>query len=909
MKNLETFAKEAFCCCCLSFATLVAWSQPTVTPTSPTTQSVCSGTTATFTVTASGTPTITYQWQVSTNGTTWTSISDGASYSGSATATLNILNVPTTLSGDSYRCAVTNGLGTTNSSAGVLTVNASPVGQTSNLVFQECTSQVTGSPPTALDPSSNYQWQVSTDEGSTWNNITDGTVYTGTTTYNLTVTLAASQNGYLYRWIIIDPVSLCSTTSTGVDTLAVLGSPAFLTPSPQSSNICPNGNTTFAITSGAGISYQWEISTDNGSTWSDITDGPTYTGTLTNSLTINNATAAARYHVNQTVSEDNFSCNTFSNFAILSLKTNGSIVTQPVNTTVCANSTATFKVTAGGTGAFTYQWETDNGSSPTVWSPIGTSSATLTNTAVTTSMNGYHYQVLVQGACGSQLTSTPATLNVNSSGTWLGTTDIHWETATNWCGGVPVQATDVLIPAAAPNMPDISATTGTAYSTDLSIQSGAVLTISGGATSMIGPFSILGTVAYTATADQEVLPAAHGSLDIGGSGNKFLQINTGISNNLVLGGSAMLVTGNYLLTMNAGSNPISGATYGAAATSWIVTGNGSSGAGNTGLGGLQIAQISSSSGNVLFPIGPTPTSYNPALFTNGGATNDFTIAVNDQYIPGGPTNADIDRTWLVSAANAGSSNITLGLQWNLADENQPSLFNRASAAIIRSNGTNIVQESATGSAAGSNPYYLSEGGFSTLTQFSVATSTMVSLPLQLLSFSAQWLDNAPAAGLSWTIDPQYEVQSFIVQRSEDGMQFSNIGTVNGMEGATGYSFADTHPAAGNNSYRLQLVTAGGDITYSQIVQLSGAAMTDRAELAPSVTESGSSSLLLSLGQASDILYIITDISGHVVARNSIRLAGGPHTLPLDLGHLAGGVYFVRVTGSDGFNKVLTLVKK
>jgi len=65
------------------------------------------GQNATITVTATGSP-VSYQWQVMTAGsTTWSSLSDGTIYSGSATATLTVLDATTGLSGAQYQCEVT----------------------------------------------------------------------------------------------------------------------------------------------------------------------------------------------------------------------------------------------------------------------------------------------------------------------------------------------------------------------------------------------------------------------------------------------------------------------------------------------------------------------------------------------------------------------------------------------------------------------------------------------------------------------------------------------------------------------------------------------------------------------------------------------------------------------------------
>ena len=86
-------------------------------------------------------------------------------------------------------------------------------------------------------------------------------------------------------------------------------------------------------------------------------------------------------------------------------------------------------------------------------------------------------------------------------------------------------------------------------------------------------------------------------------------------------------------------------------------------------------------------------------------------------------------------------------------------------------------------------------------------------------------------------------------------------------------------------------------------------MSDQAGLAPSVSENGAASLLLSFDHGVDIKYSLINISGNILLSNDIRLADGQHTLPLDLSRYPAGVYFVHVTGSDGFIKTLTLIRK
>ena len=91
---------------------------PTIT-TQPASQTRCAGTNASFVSAATGTPAPTVQWQVSTNGTTWTNIS------GATNATLSFA---TTIADNNkqYRAVWTNTGGSVNSIVATLTVNSIP---------------------------------------------------------------------------------------------------------------------------------------------------------------------------------------------------------------------------------------------------------------------------------------------------------------------------------------------------------------------------------------------------------------------------------------------------------------------------------------------------------------------------------------------------------------------------------------------------------------------------------------------------------------------------------------------------------------------------------------------------------------------------------------------------------------
>ena len=96
-----------------SAATLTVNTPPTIT-TQPTSQSVTAGANVSFTIAASGTAPLSYQWRL-----------NGANISGATSATLNLTSVATNQAGN-YTCVVTNTAGSVTSSAATLTVNPAP---------------------------------------------------------------------------------------------------------------------------------------------------------------------------------------------------------------------------------------------------------------------------------------------------------------------------------------------------------------------------------------------------------------------------------------------------------------------------------------------------------------------------------------------------------------------------------------------------------------------------------------------------------------------------------------------------------------------------------------------------------------------------------------------------------------
>jgi hypothetical protein len=378
--------------------TIQAGTGPVITG-QPAAQSVCSGASASFSITATGT----YQWQLSTDGgSTWNNIS------GATNASYTFSGATTLMNGNQYRCTVTNSCGTTQSTAATLSVSASTQITQQPQSVSACVGGTQSFTVTATGGTISYQWQISTNGGSSWTNVPGAAA----ATYTLSgITLA--MNGDQYRCVVNGTCPPNTATSNAATLSVALIS---ISSQPSSVTICDGGNTGFSVTaSGINLTYQWQINTGSG--FVNLSDGGIYSGATTSSLNVTGATPAiSGYQFRCLVASSSCTNTILSQVATLAVNTLPSIGTQPVPQTICTGSSVSFQISGAGTGA-TYQWQVNTGSgfiNLTNMAPYsGVNTPQLTISATPLVLNGYVYRCVVSGACTPSAISDPALLTVN----------------------------------------------------------------------------------------------------------------------------------------------------------------------------------------------------------------------------------------------------------------------------------------------------------------------------------------------------------------------------------------------------------------------------------------------------------------------------------------------------------------
>jgi hypothetical protein len=351
-------------------ATLTVLTPPVVT-SPPVDVAVFQGQPATFTVVASGSPVLAYQWFF--NGTNRLS---GATSPSFTLPSAQLANV------GAYSVVITNPAGAVTSQLATLTVKTPPVivqhpANRAAVLGGTATFSVTAQGATPLT----YQWFLNVT-----NAIADAT--------NATLTLSNVQSGNVGTYSVRVGNPAGSVTSLGAT--LTLRLPPVISQQPASLIITQGNSATFTVvaTGDGPFGYRWLFNETN---VLGAPDSPT--------LSILNAQAANAGLYSVLVTND--AAGTLSSNATLTVRVPPTITLQPTDTAAAPGGSATFSVTAVGDSPLSYRWFFENTNAIS-----DATNATLALQNVLPANDG-RYSVRISNALGS-VTSSNALLRVRN---------------------------------------------------------------------------------------------------------------------------------------------------------------------------------------------------------------------------------------------------------------------------------------------------------------------------------------------------------------------------------------------------------------------------------------------------------------------------------------------------------------
>ncbi|MEP7251896.1 MAG: T9SS type A sorting domain-containing protein [Ginsengibacter sp.] len=185
----------------------------------------------------------------------------------------------------------------------------------------------------------------------------------------------------------------------------------------------------------------------------------------------------------------------------------------------------------------------------------------------------------------------------------------------------------------------------------------------------------------------------------------------------------------------------------------------------------------------------------------------------------------------------------------------------------------------------------------------IVVSSTSTTPVTLLSL------NAKRYGLSnlitWATSQELNSQYFGIERSTDGINFSQIGKVAAAGNSSiklNYQFVDPQPVKGINYYRLKVVDIDNAIKYSLVRNVKNIGTINLTIYPNPVKDKLLIDIDAERGGRGEIL--ITDLNGRRVYANNANLQQGGNTILVDVASFASGTYFVRIHTTD-----ISFVKK
>ena len=180
------------------------------------------------------------------------------------------------------------------------------------------------------------------------------------------------------------------------------------------------------------------------------------------------------------------------------------------------------------------------------------------------------------------------------------------------------------------------------------------------------------------------------------------------------------------------------------------------------------------------------------------------------------------------------------------------------------------------------------------------------LPIELLDFKGKYLNNQSI--LSWVTASEKNNDYFILERSEDAREFTQIGKIDGAGSSNtflNYQFIDVKPINQVAYYRLKQVDFDGQFSYSQVIALRNNQKLN-AEIKAYPNPSDGNFLITNIpfDEGEDFVCQVYNLQGELLKKD-LQISDASGNLLLQLNDLKSGVYWVSIT--NGYTTATTKV--
>jgi hypothetical protein len=409
------------------------------------------------------------------------------------------------------------------------------------------------------------------------------------------------------------------------------------------------------------------------------------------------------------------------------------------------------------------------------------------------------------------------------------------------------------------------------------------------------------------------------NLSLLGSGTKTLNINTTAGGISTLTG--VLAVGTRTLDLNSNtltiSNPATGGiTYSTgmiqsetntAVNPSIIQWNMGTNTGAHiypfGAGGTQIPftfdKITASAANIAVATRSTAASDNlPWAGTSNVAAVNIMESNAGTYYPDASIPSVVDRWWDILTSGAVTGNLVFSY--------------RGSENTTTSNPTGVLQAqhwngTSWDAPVGSGVGVIAGVGTVTVTGAStfspwILSSILIPLPVELMRFEGTCETNGVV--LKWTTAAEINNRYFSIERSMDGIYYTEIGQANSLASngnstqLLNYTFNDAHPYKGTSYYRLKQTDVNGNMVTMKVVEVKNCSGTGEMI---DVYSHGDKNFTVMIGSETDQGHHVEvhNAIGQLIFNSEVQAHEGVNHFYFPMPEVEAGMYFITVTQANG----------
>jgi hypothetical protein len=182
------------------------------------------------------------------------------------------------------------------------------------------------------------------------------------------------------------------------------------------------------------------------------------------------------------------------------------------------------------------------------------------------------------------------------------------------------------------------------------------------------------------------------------------------------------------------------------------------------------------------------------------------------------------------------------------------------------------------------------------------------LPVTYTSVKA-WEQNTNTIQVQWNVANELNINYYEIERSTDGVNFTEAGTVKATGGASlQYNWLDAHAVTGVNYYRIVSIGANSTVRYSEVVKVNIGAGSPLITLYPNPINNGIINLQFTNMPAGNYSLRLLNIEGQQLMLQSVNVGSVSDTKKIALDKaLSKGTYELEVSGPDNSKTTLKVL--